>query len=78
MSGFQGIEKIDPDEIARGIAPGVAVREALHRRRAALRAGRAHLIETALAVSAVFGIWRLRGRQAIGSSCTSYPSDRPT
>ena len=49
MSGFHGVEKIDPDEIAREIASGSAAREALRRRQAALRAGRAHLVETTLA-----------------------------
>ena len=52
MSGFRGLEIIDPDAIARDIAsgnPAHAAREALRRRQTALGAGRAHLVETTLA-----------------------------
>ena len=49
MSAFRGIERIDPDAIARGFASGNPAREALHQRQAALRADRAHLVETTLA-----------------------------
>ena len=52
MSGFRGLEIIDPDAIARDIAsgnPAHAAREALRRRQAALGARRAHLVETTLA-----------------------------
>ena len=55
---FPGAEVIDPDAIARSMAfetPAKAARAALRRRRAALRAGRAHLVETTLAG---FGILR--------------------
>ena len=54
MSGFRGIEIIDPDAIARSIASGdplLAGREALRRWRDALAAGRSHLVETTLAGS---------------------------
>ena len=60
MSVSQGIEIIDPDEIARGIAPGDAAREALHRRQAALHAGRAYLVETTFA-----GVGSLRHMAAV-------------
>ncbi len=52
MSGFRGLDIIDPDAIARGMTaggPGQAAREALRRRRAALGAGRTLLVETTLA-----------------------------
>lgn len=49
------LEIIDPDEIARYLPgrPGQAAREAVRRRRAALGAGRTHLLETTLAGSGV-------------------------
>ena len=56
MSGFRGIEIIDPDAIARSIGSGDllrAGREALRRRRDALAAGRSHLVETTLAGSGI-------------------------
>lgn len=56
---FRGVEVIDPDAIARGMAtaaPGQAAREAVRRRQAAVAAGRTHLMETTLAG---FGIFRL-------------------
>ena len=56
---FTGVEVIDPDAIARAMTPDTpaqAAREALRQRRAALRAGRTHLVETTLAGS---GILRL-------------------
>ncbi len=56
MSGFRGLDIIDPDAIARGMTaggPGQAAREALRRRRVALGAGRTHLVETTLAGSGV-------------------------
>ena len=56
MSGFVGIETIDPDAIARSKAsgsPASAAREALRRRRDAIRAGRSHLVETTLAGSGI-------------------------
>ena len=56
---FRGVDVIDPDAIARTMAPGTpvqAAREALRQRREALRAGRTHLVETTLAGS---GILRL-------------------
>ena len=56
MSGLRGLDIIDPDAIARGMTTGGPVhagREALRRRRAALRAGRAHLVETTLAGSGI-------------------------
>jgi len=56
MSGFRGLEIIDPDAIARSIMPGDplrAGREALRRRRDALAAGRSHLVETSLAGSGI-------------------------
>ena len=52
MSGFSGIDIIDPDMIARDLgsgSPGRAAREALRRRSDALGAGRTHLMETTLA-----------------------------
>ena len=52
MSGFRGLEIFDPDAIACSITsgnPAHAAREALRRRRAALGAGRSHLVETTLA-----------------------------
>ena len=56
MSGFRGLDIIDPDAIARSIASGEplqAGREALRRRRDALAAGRSHLVETTLAGSGI-------------------------
>ena len=56
---FTGVEVIDPDAIARTMTPGApaqAAREALRQRRAALRSGRTHLVETTLAG---FGVLRL-------------------
>ena len=56
MSGFSGLDIIDPDAIARDITSGNpvhAAREALRRRQAALGAGRAHLVETTLAGSGI-------------------------
>ena len=53
---FAGVEVIDPDAIARSMAPGApaqAAREALRQRRTALHAGRTHLVETTLAGSGV-------------------------
>ncbi|MDE0372745.1 MAG: hypothetical protein OXI73_09395 [Rhodospirillales bacterium] len=49
------VEIIDPDAIALRLpdGPGQAAREAVRRRRAALRADRAHLLETTLAGSGV-------------------------
>jgi predicted ABC-type ATPase len=47
------LEIIDPDAIALGLpgSSGRAAREAVRRRRASLRAGRTHLLETTLAGS---------------------------
>lgn len=56
MSGFSGLDIIDPDAIARSIAYGDplrAGREAVRRRRDALAAGRPHLVETTLAGSGI-------------------------
>ncbi len=56
MSGFRGLDIIDPDAIARDMTtggPAHAGREALRRRQAALGAGRAHLVETTLAGSGI-------------------------
>ncbi len=56
MSGFSGLDIIDPDAIARGLGSGnsgQAAREALRRRRDALGAGRTHLVETTLAGSGI-------------------------
>ena len=53
---FHGAEIIDPDAIAHGMLSGTLVeagREAVRRRRAALMAGRTHLVETTLAGSGV-------------------------
>lgn len=49
---FRGVELIDPDAIARSVAPGMpgkGAREAVRRRRAALAGLRTHLVETTLA-----------------------------
>ena len=49
---FRGAELIDPDAIARRMVSGTlaqAAREAVRHRRAALVAGRTHLVETTLA-----------------------------
>lgn len=57
MSGFSGIDIIDPDAIVRDLgfgSSGRAAREALHRRSNALGAGRTHLVETTLAGSGIF------------------------
>ncbi len=57
MSGFSGVDIIDPDAIARrqGFgSPGQAAREAVRRQRAALGAGRTHLVENTLAGSGIF------------------------
>lgn len=57
MSGFTGIDIIDPDAIARGLGSGKhvqAAREALRWQRDALGAGRTHLVETTLAGSGIF------------------------
>ena len=56
ISGFGGVEAIDPDVIARDFGSGNsgrAAREALRRRRDALAAGRSHLVETTLAGSGI-------------------------
>ena len=56
MSGFGGVESIDPDAIARDMesaSPGQAAREALRRRRVALGTGQSHLVETTLAGSGI-------------------------
>ena len=56
---FRGVDVIDPDAIARTMTPGIptqAARDALRQRRAALRSGRTHLVETTLAG---FGVLRL-------------------
>ena len=56
MSGFSGLDIIDPDAIARDMIsgnPAHAARAALRRRQAALGAGREHLIETTLAGSGI-------------------------
>jgi len=56
MNGFEGVDIIDPDAIARGMmagGPGQAAREALRRRRVAIAAGRTHLVETTLAGSGI-------------------------
>jgi len=53
---FDSIEIIDPDALARNTAldnPVRAAREALRRRRAALRTSRTHVVETTLAGSSV-------------------------
>ena len=52
---FRGLDIIDPDAIARRMPdrPGQAAREAVRRRRCALRANRTHLVETTLAGSGV-------------------------
>ena len=57
---LSGLEIIDPDAIARRMpdSPGQAVREALRRRRAALRAGRTH---TAVAMARSGGFVRSPG-----------------
>lgn len=57
MSGFRGLDIIDPDAIARSIQSGdplQAGREALRRRQDALAARRSHLVETTLAGSGIF------------------------
>ena len=54
MSGFSELDVIDPDEIARRMAPefpGQAAREALRRRQDALDDGRPHAVGTTLAGS---------------------------
>ena len=54
MSGFSELDVIDPDEIARRMAPefpAQAAREALRRRQDALDDGRPHAVETTLAGS---------------------------
>lgn len=54
---LRDLDIIDPDAIARTAAFAMlaaAAREALRRRRAALRAGRTHVLETTLAGSGVF------------------------
>ena len=53
MSGFRGLEIIDPDAIARNLTSGSRAREALRRRRDALAANRSHLVETTLAGSGI-------------------------
>ena len=56
MSGFSGLDIIDPDAIGRGMMagnPGQAAREALRRRQAALAEGRTHLVETTLTGSGI-------------------------
>lgn len=58
MSGFSGLDIIDPDAIARDIMSGNATRaarEALRRRHSALSTGRSYVVETTLAG---FGIFR--------------------
>ena len=57
MSGFGGLDIIDPDTIARDTMSGNATRaarEALRRRDAALSTGRSYLVETTLAGSGIF------------------------
>ena len=56
---FSGVEVIDPDAIARAMAPstpGQAAREALRRRRAAIAAGRTFVVETTLAGNAALRV----------------------
>ena len=56
MSGFTGIDIIDPDAIARGLGSDKhvqAAREALRWRRDALGAGQTHLVETTLTGSGI-------------------------
>lgn len=63
---FTGVEVIDPDAIARSMAPGAparAAREALRQRRRVLHAGRTHLVETTLAGS---GVLRLMAARTAG------------
>ncbi len=71
MSGFNGIDIIDPDAIVRNIESGdlllQAARASLRRRREALDAGRSHLVETTLAGSSIIphmAAVRLPGRPA--------------
>ena len=54
MSGFSGLEVIDPDAIARNMSPGKAAREALRRRRLALLERRSFLVETTLSGTGIF------------------------
>ena len=49
ISGFSGLEIIDPDALARSMPAGNAAREALRRRRRALGERRSYLVETTLA-----------------------------
>ena len=67
------LDIIDPDEIARATAsatPAAAAREALLRRRAALRTGRTHLLETTLAGSGA--IRHMEAARAAGLRVESY------
>ena len=53
---FGDVDVIDPDAISQRLVsehPGQAAREALRRRRAALSAGRTHLVETTLSGSGI-------------------------
>lgn len=52
-SGFNGIEVIDPDALARCMSPGKATREALGRRRRALEEKRPYVVETTLSGAGV-------------------------
>ena len=54
MSGFSGLEVIDPDAIARNMSPAQAAREALRRRRLALLERRSFLVETTLSGTGIF------------------------
>ena len=62
MSGFRGLEVIDPDAIARDMSLGKAAREALRRRRLALGESRSYVIETTLS-----GTGMLRHMKAVRS-----------
>ena len=54
MSGFSGLEVIDPDAIARNMSPAQAAREALRRRRLALLERRSFVVETTLSGTGIF------------------------
>ena len=54
MSGFSGLEVIDPDAIARNMSPAQAAREALRRRRFSLLERRSFLVETTLSGTGIF------------------------
>ena len=64
---FDGIDLIDPDEVAYNMVAGtlgMAAREALRRRQEAIRARRSHLVETTLSGTGILRHMKLARRES--------------